>query len=193
MALSKEDIQKLINEKKIVIKPFDSALLEPAGITLRLSAHLLKPRFNGQVVDPALENSAPDYEEILMGEEGYVMAPDEFLLGCTLEAVTIPNNLLSQVDGRSTMGRIGLVPHQAAMAIWPGHGANAPRAITLELKNNGPYLIRLRTGLRIGNLVFHRLDTPSSEVYDASKSKYQHDGMRPGKPKFRKEIILPAK
>ncbi len=194
MALGRDDIIKLIQQREFEIDPLSADHIQPAGIQLSLGSNLarMKP---GQRIDPA-SGIEPEWELFTIDpEKGYDMKPGEFLLGHTQEKVGVPNSILAMVDGRSTAGRVGTVPHMAAMAIWPGHGKgpHGPRTITLELKNQGDAIIVFRPGWWIANLTLHRLETPVTVSYDSAKaSKYGADTAIM-LPKFNGEILLPER
>ena len=179
MALGNSDIAELIRSGTLVVSPLTQQHIQCAGIQLSLGAKLarMKP---GQRIDPA-SGIAPEWTVFdIDPETGYDFKPGEFLLGHTGEALAIPNTMLAMVDGRSTAARLGVVPHMAAMAIWPGHGYGkvgpSPRAITLELKNQGDATIVLRPGWFVANLTLHMLKTAVTISYDAAKhSRYGSD------------------
>ena len=177
MALSDRDIQRELDAGRLVIEPYDRELLQAAGYTLRLGAKILVPSEN-QTIDLAL-GAQPEHTEHDLGTSGgFRLLPGGFVLGHTLERISVPLDLLGRVDGRSTMARIGLLPHQAAMNIWPGHGmagdSSQPRSITLEVTNVGPHVIVLRPGVSIANFTLERLETAASAPYDLH-GRYQSD------------------
>ena len=177
MALSDRDIRRELEGGRLIIQPFEDELLQAAGYTLRLGQKILVPKA-GQTIDLAI-GGHPDHDEFdLSVSDGFRLSPGGFVLAHTQELISLPLDLLGRVDGRSTMARIGLLPHQAAMNIWPGHGMSKdgarPRAITLEVTNVGPYEIILRPGVSIGNFTLERLETPATVPYDFS-GRYQAD------------------
>lgn len=192
MALGIADIIESIRQKEIVVQPLSRDHIQRAGVQLSLGGKLakLKP---GQRIDPA-SGVPPEWEVITIDPvNGYEVKPGEFILGHTQELLGIPNDILAMVDGRSTAARLGIVPHMAAMAIWPGHGKGerGPRPITLEFKNQGDATIVFRPGWWIANLTFHRLETPVKISYDDAKvSRYGNDTAIM-LPRFNGEILQP--
>ena len=191
MALGRSDILEAIASGTLTIEPFRKHQhLQTAGIQLSLGRKLSKLR-PGQTIDLA-SGKSPEYDEFDIPQEGYSLPPGGFVLGHTFEKVCLPNDLLGMVDGRSTFGRIGGTPHQAAMAIWPGHGngEGGPRHITLEIKNQtSDCVIVLTERLFIANMTFHRVETAADVAYDrAPSSRYGKDY---GKmmPRFKQETL----
>ena len=176
MNLGRQQIVELLRSGQLVVDPISPGHLQPAGIQLSLGKMVAKMKL-GQIIDPA-SGIAPEFDTFEIGPAGLPLAAGEFLLGHTLEKLAIPGNMLAMIDGRSTMGRIGIVPHTAAMAIWPGHGKGplGPRQITLEIKNHADCTVVLRPGLFIANMTFQTLETPVEHNYDSStSSKYSAD------------------
>ncbi|MFN8389584.1 MAG: dCTP deaminase [Bdellovibrionota bacterium] len=176
MCLVQTQIVDLLRSRELVIRPMTRHHLQSAGVQLSLGTKLAKLR-PGQVIDPRSEKPL-EWDTFEIDEStGYILEPGAFVLGHTHEAVQVPDTLLAQLDGRSTLGRCGLVPHKAAMFIWPGHGGgeNGPRQITLEIKNHGEAAIILWPRLFIANMVFHRLEEAAAIGYDSSGGRYTAD------------------
>ncbi len=197
MALDRQSLIKELVTRRLVVDPITPKHLQAAGLQLSLGPNLAKMKREWwrlwwqKAIDPA-RGIGPEWTTFqLHPTKGYKLNPGEFALGHTLEKLTIPRNLLGMIDGKSSMARIGLPPHQAAMAIWPGHGdgPDGPRSITLELKNLGDRPIILRTGMFLANLTLHRLECPVETGYDQLvTSKYSGDaGIM--LPRFNGELI----
>ena len=175
-----------------MVTPLSVKHIQRAGIQLSLGAKLAKLKA-GQRIDPA-SGVSPEWEVFTIDpEKGDEVHPGEFLLGHTHESLGIPNDILAMVDGRSTAARLGIVPHMAAMAIWPGHGKgkNGARPITLEFKNQGNATIVFRPGWWIANLTFHRLDTPVTISYDDAKGSRYGEDTAIMLPRFNGELLTP--
>jgi dCTP deaminase len=165
---SNEDIQKALDSGELKITPFTKKHLRSAGITFHLGAQLLKP-LPGRVID-VKRGILPEYREITITDETpYQLEPQEFVLGHTYENVTVGLQLGFLIEGRSTLGRMGLTVVKTAMIVQPGH---EDRTITLELANHGPNPILLYPKMRIAKAVVFRLTSPTSKAYDL-KGKYR--------------------
>lgn len=141
--------------------------LQPASLDIRLGHEFAKTP-NDQIIDP--ENEDVEYNRFLVDHKGYVVDPGEFLLGTTKETIKLPRDLVAKVEGRSSYGRLGVIIHATAGFIDAGFQGQ----ITLEISNIASSSVRLRPNTRIGQLVFHQLDTPSEVPYgDKPDAKYQ--------------------
>lgn len=181
--LSNEDILRAIENKEFEITPFHEDQMRPAGLTFHLGDTLLKPK-PGKVID-VKKQELPEYDEIIItDDEPYLLKSGEFLLGQTAEKVTIGDSLGFMIEGRSTGARLGLTVVQTAMIVDTGH---TDRAITLELKNNGPNDILLYPNMKIARAVLFRLSKPTSINYDREKGKYRNQ-KNGGKPILQDEI-----
>jgi len=124
-----------------------------------------------QNIDPSLDQ--PDLTRLVEVEpdESFVLHPGEFVLGATFEAVTLPDDVAARLEGKSSLGRLGLLTHSTAGFIDPGFSGH----VTLELSNVATLPITLWPGMKIGQLCFFRLSSPAEHPYgsDASGSRYQ--------------------
>ena len=182
MMLSGEDIHRAIENGSLSIEPFFPKSVRPAGITLHLGETLLRPK-PGNVVD--IKNKIiPEYETInLADDKPYILESRGFVLGATLEAVTVGNNIGFLIEGRSTLARVGLTIVQTAMLVYPGH---TNRSITLELANHGPNSILLYPRMKIARAAIFELKTPSKQGYDVD-GKYRKQ-KKVGPPIFEDEF-----
>ena len=187
MMLSDVDLRAALAEGRIAITPFSDAQLRAAGITLHLGAQLQKPR-PGAVVD-VRARTLPEYDAIqLNAQEGYELEPQEFLLGHTLERITVGPSVGLLIEGRSTLARVGLTIVKTAMLVEPGHH---DRTIALEIANHGPNPIRLYPEMKIARAVVHDLKTPSSRPYDKTGGKYRDQVEDVGLPILKNEFRNP--
>lgn len=151
MILSGKTILKKIKNSELVIDPLSSEQVQPASIDLRLGNHFLAI---DEYVHPILSLEKPaKYREIVPKEGSIILPPQSFLLATTLEAVKLPSNLTAFVEGRSSIGRLGLFIQNAG---WVDPGFEGQ--ITLELFNANSLPIRLKAGRRICQLVFAKVD-----------------------------------
>lgn len=169
MVLSDTDIRHGIEARQIGIEPFDPERLNPASYTLSLGGRLLIPR-PGEVIDP----DAPhiEYDEVEIGDDGYVVKPGDFLLGSVAESLTVATTHSARLDARTSLARLGLNVLQGSTHIEPGQRDSHE---TLEISNIGPSTVRLRAGMKVVKVVFGLLETPASKGYAGSYAG-QKDG-----------------
>jgi dCTP deaminase len=160
--VSDRSLRELLARREIVVEPLDERQIQPASIDLRLGGHFLKVDENS-VDSIALDQPVP-YLEIKKPE--IVIPPQTFLLAVTREFIRLPANITAFVEGRSSIGRIGLFIQNAG---WVDPGFEG--TITLELYNANRLPIRLASGRRICQIVFARMDAPAGRPY---AGKYQH-------------------
>lgn len=159
--LSDRDILKEINEGSISLSPFNEELIQPASIDVRISNEFrVFKNHKYKVIDPAVKQ---DLTTPITVEDYFVLHPGEFVLSSTLEYVKI-KNLASRLEGKSSLGRLGLLTHATAGFIDPGFEGH----ITLELSNTANLPILLYPGMRIGQLAFFYLSSPPINLYGSS-------------------------
>ncbi len=171
MILSDRDIKKALHDKKIVIKPspdletqLGSCLLDlRLGPTFRVFNHSKTP-----YLDPQNQSTLKDVTSEVVVKEGetFTLHPGEFVLAITMEYIEMPDDLTGRLEGRSSIGRLGIVVHSTAANIECGFRGN----ITLELANMGRIPVMLHPGMRICSLSFEQLTTPADVPYYKKKS-----------------------
>jgi dCTP deaminase len=175
MILSDADILRRLEAGDLVVEPLDDPDLQiqPASVDLRLGREFLEfQRANIPCIHPGSEREVEEYVTETVVEEGeeFVLHPGDFVLGTTKERVEIPNDLLANVEGRSSLGRLAIVVHATAGVVDPGYRGQ----ITLELSNLGTAPVALTPGMRISQLVFTEMKNPAERPYGSSRgSKYQ--------------------
>jgi dCTP deaminase len=176
MILSDRDIRARLAQGDLAIGPLrDAALqIQPASVDLRLGREFLVYRPNRVAVldprDPATISAAMDRLEVA-GDQAFVLHPNEFALGTTVELVKMPVDLVGMVDGRSSIGRLAIVIHATAGFIDPGFEGQ----ITLELSNIGSIPVKLYPGMRIAQIVLHCMTSAAELPYGAARgSQYNH-------------------
>ena len=172
MVLSDHTIREEIAAGRIVIEPFDDALVQPCSIdvtvgdTFRVFRNSRYP-----YIDVKLEME--DLTELVRvgADEPFILHPGEFVLGVVAERVALPHDIVATLDGKSSLGRLGLVVHQTAGVIDAGFDGH----ITLELANVANLPITVYPGMRIGQLSFMTMTTPADRPYGSGDlaSKYQ--------------------
>ncbi len=160
--LSNVDIVSAIESGEIKIIPFEKKLLEPNSIYFRLDNKFAIPK--GGMVDFEEPNFSKLFDEKILDE--ITLRPGDFLLARTLEKVAISSKYSMMIEGRSTLARVGLTVVQTAMTVESGHGYPEPRKVVLEIRNDGPFNIRLIPGMKIAKGVFFKLNTPTDIPYD---------------------------
>lgn len=170
--LADRDIHAAIERGEIVIRPFDPSDVQPASVDLHLDRKFRVFR-NNRYPYIDLRQPQPDLTELLevRDDEPFILHPGEFVLGQTLEWVEIPDDLLAHLDGKSSLGRVGLLIHSTAGYVDPGWKGT----LTLELSNVANLPIALYFGMKIGQISFVRMTGPVEHPYGSPElgSKYQ--------------------
>jgi dCTP deaminase len=168
MVLSDIDIVERVANGDLTIQPYDESNVEPASVDLRLGADfkIVERPDSFAVVDPAV-GTEHTYDETT---DSVVIEPEDFVLATTKEFVELPDDLVANVLGRSSLGRLGISVHQTAGYIDPGFKGQ----ITLELSNHGPAPVRLAEGQRICQIFFTELSSPALHPYGHEGSQYQN-------------------
>lgn len=175
MILSDTDLLERLAEGDLVVDPIDDldTQVQPASIDMRLGSEFLEfQRTNIPCIHPNRADEVDEYVRETYVEEGdeFILHPGDFVLGTTKERVEIPPDLVATVEGRSSFGRLAVVVHATAGFIDPGFCGQ----ITLELSNLGAAPVALSPGMRVSQLVFTELKSPSTRPYGAERgSKYQ--------------------
>lgn len=175
MLLSDRDFKLEIDTGRIKIDPYDPALIQPASIDVRLDRYFrVFDNHKYPHIDPAVEQ--PDLTRLVEvgADEVFVLHPGEFVLASTLEQITLPTDLASRLEGKSSLGRLGLLTHSTAGFIDPGFSGH----VTLELSNMATLPIKLYPGMRIGQLCMFRLSSPSTHPYGAKVYGSRYQGQR---------------
>lgn len=170
--LSDRDIRSELDSGRVGLDPLDLSMVQPSSVDVRLDRFFrLFDNHKYQNIDPSLDQ--PDLTRLVEVEpdESFVLHPGEFVLGATFEAVTLPDDVAARLEGKSSLGRLGLLTHSTAGFIDPGFSGH----VTLELSNVATLPITLWPGMKIGQLCFFRLSSPAEHPYgsDASGSRYQ--------------------
>ena len=172
MLLSDRDIKAAIAEGRLGIEPYDAGLVQPSSIDVRLD-RFFRVFNNARYthIDPALQQDDLTTLVEPAGDEPFVLHPGEFVLGSTLEVISIPDDLAARLEGKSSLGRLGLLTHSTAGCVDPGFSGH----ITLELSNVANLPITIYEGMPIGQISFMRMDGPVEHAYGSGEtgSKYQ--------------------
>ena len=171
MVRSDRTISRLLAQGRIEIDPCDESLLQPSSVDVRVDRYFRVFRNNlYPYIDVKVEQEALT-ELVEVDEEPFVLHPGEFVLGSTLERVKLPDDLVGRLDGKSSLGRLGLLIHSTAGFIDPGWDGH----VTLELSNVANLPITIYPGMKIGQMSFVQLTEPAASPYGAAQlgSKYQ--------------------
>ena len=172
MVLSDRDIRAEIEGGRIVIDPFIPEAVQPSSVDLHLDRRFRVFR-NSRYPFIDVRADQPELTELVEigGDDPFILHPGEFVLGSTFERVGLPNDLVARLEGKSSLGRLGLLIHSTAGYVDPGWEGN----LTLELSNVANLPITLYDGMKIGQISFQRLTSPAEVAYgDASiGSKYR--------------------
>ena len=174
MILSDRSLREQLASGRIVIEPLDESLIQPSSVDVRISNLFRVFRNHTRSVLDVKEDLRELTEPIEMPEDGsepFMLHPGEFVLGSTLERVAVPDDLVGRVEGKSSLGRLGLLIHSTAGFIDAGFDGH----ITLELANVASLPITLYPGMKIGQVSFMQMTTPADNPYGkgATGSKYQ--------------------
>lgn len=153
-----------------LIHPFDDDLLQPASYDVRLADKVLVPdNLSFDIVDTRDPANPDIYKEVVMGNNGHVLLPGQFVLGSTQEWTNIHTDLVGRIEGKSSRARQGIQIHSAGY-LDPGFCGN----VTLEIVNFSPHSIRLHTDVLIAQLSFEKLSGPCRHPYSSERNHYQN-------------------
>jgi dCTP deaminase len=173
MVLSDHTIKEEIAKGRIVINPLGEGCIQPASVDLHLDRNILIFRNNRVAyIDVRKTNDRLTDMVTMADDDPFMLHPGEFVLGSTLEHVEVPDDLVARLEGKSSLGRIGLLIHSTAGYVdpgWKGH-------LTLELSNVSKLPITLYHRMKIGQISYLRLTTPADRLYGSAElgSKYQN-------------------
>ena len=172
MILSDRSIREALAARRIVIDPLDESCLQPSSIDVKVS-NLFRVFRNHSAAVIDVKKDLADLTELveIAVDEAFMLHPGEFVLGSTLERVAIADDLVARVEGKSSLGRLGLLIHSTAGFIDAGFDGH----ITLELSNVANLPITIYPGMKIGQVSFMTMTTPADKPYGsgARGSKYQ--------------------
>ena len=172
MILSDRSLREEIANNRIVIDPLDERCIQPSSIDVKVSNLFRVFRNHTAGIIDVKEDMEDLTELITIQDEGvFMLHPGEFVLGSTLERIAVPNDLVARIEGKSSLGRLGLLIHSTAGFIDAGFDGH----VTLELANVASLPITIYPGMRIGQVSFMRMTTPADKPYGsgAQGSKYQ--------------------
>jgi dCTP deaminase len=173
--LSDRDIRAELAQGRVVLEPFDDAMVQPSSIDVRIDKYFrVFENHRYPHIDPAEEQ--PDLTRMVEpeGDEPFILHPGEFVLASTYEVVTLPDDVAGRLEGKSSLGRLGLLTHSTAGFIDPGFSGH----VTLELSNVATLPIKLWPGMKIGQLCLFRLSSAAEHPYGSERYGSRYQGQR---------------
>ena len=175
MLLSDRDIHAEIDAGRVALDPWDPEMVQPSSIDVRLDRYFRTfENHRYPHIDPSIAQPELTREVGPEGDEPFILHPGEFVLGSTYEVVTLPDDVAARLEGKSSLGRLGLLTHSTAGFIDPGFSGH----VTLELANVANLPITLYPGMKIGQLCFFRLSSPAMHPYGSEKYGSRYQGQR---------------
>jgi dCTP deaminase len=173
--LSDRDIKAEIESGRVAVEPYEQGMVQPSSVDVRIDRFFrLFDNHKYPVIDPAAEQ--PDLTRLVSvdPDEAFVLHPGEFVLASTYEAVSLPDDLAARLEGKSSLGRLGLLTHSTAGFIDPGFSGH----VTLELSNVATLPIKIWPGMKIGQLCFFRLSSNAEFPYGSDRYGSRYQGQR---------------
>jgi dCTP deaminase len=173
--LSDRDLRAEIDAGRLVIDPYDDGLVQPSSIDVRLDRYFrVFENHRYPHIDPAEEQDELTRLVEVAVDEPFILHPGEFVLGSTYEVIGLADDLAARLEGKSSLGRLGLLTHSTAGFIDPGFNGH----VTLELSNVATLPIKLWPGMKIGQVCVLRLTSPSEHPYGSSVYGSRYQGQR---------------
>ena len=175
MILSDRDIRKALGDARIAIEPFDEADVQPSSVDLHVD-NLFRTFHNARYPYIDVKQPMEDLTELVEVEEAeaFILHPGEFVLGSTRERVRLGDDLVARLEGKSSLGRLGLLIHSTAGYVDPGFEGH----LTLELSNVANLPITIYPGMRIGQISFFALSSPADNPYGSAGARSKYQGQR---------------
>jgi dCTP deaminase len=173
--LSDRDIRAELAAGRVVLDPYDPIMVQPSSVDVRIDKYFrVFENHRYPHIDPAVEQ--PDLTRLVEPavDEPFILHPGEFVLASTYEVITLPDDVAGRLEGKSSLGRLGLLTHSTAGWIDPGFSGH----VTLELSNVATLPIKLWPGMKIGQLCLFRTSSPSEFPYGSSVYGSRYQGQR---------------
>ncbi len=175
MLLSDRDLRAELQAGRVGLDPYDEGMIQPSSVDVRLARYFrvfenhLYPH-----IDPAEEQADLTRLVETGPDEAFILHPGEFALASTYEVITLPDDIAGRLEGKSSLGRLGLLTHSTAGFIDPGFSGH----VTLELSNVATLPIKLWPGMKIGQLCLFRLSSPAEHPYGSAVYGSRYQGQR---------------
>ena len=175
MLLSDRDIRAEIATGRVAVEPFAESMVQPSSVDVRLDRFFrVFENHKYLVIDPSIEQSELTREVVVEPNEHFILHPGEFVLASTYEIITLPDDIAGRLEGKSSLGRLGLLTHSTAGFIDPGFSGH----ITLELSNVANLPVKLFPGMKIGQLCLIKLSSPAEHPYGSAVYASRYQGQR---------------
>ena len=175
MLLSDRDIRAEITAGRVKVEPFTEAMVQPSSVDVRLDRFFrVFENHKYSVIDPSTEQPELTREVAVTADEFFILHPGEFVLASTYEVITLPDDIAGRLEGKSSLGRLGLLTHSTAGFIDPGFSGH----ITLELSNVANLPVKLFPGMKIGQLCLIKLSSPAEHPYGSAVYGSRYQGQR---------------
>ena len=175
MLLSDRDIRAEITAGRVSVEPYEESMIQPSSVDVRLDKFFrVFENHKYSVIDPSIEQSELTREVVAYDGEAFILHPGEFVLASTYEIITLPDDIAGRLEGKSSLGRLGLLTHSTAGFIDPGFSGH----ITLELSNVANLPVKLFPGMKIGQLCLIKLSSPAEHPYGSAIYASRYQGQR---------------
>ena len=175
MLLSDRDIAAEIKAGRVQVEPFEPKIIQPSSVDVRLDRFFrVFENHKYEVIDPSVEQSELTREVAVAPDDFFILHPGEFVLASTYEVITLPDDIAGRLEGKSSLGRLGLLTHSTAGFIDPGFSGH----ITLELSNVANLPVKLYPGMKIGQLCLIRLSSSAEHPYGSAVYGSRYQGQR---------------
>ena len=175
MLLSDRDIAAEIKSGRVKVEPFDAKMIQPSSVDVRLDRFFrVFENHRYEVIDPSIEQSELTREVAVAPDDFFILHPGEFVLASTYEVITLPDDIAGRLEGKSSLGRLGLLTHSTAGFIDPGFSGH----ITLELSNVANLPVKLYPGMKIGQLCLIKLSSAAEHPYGSALYGSRYQGQR---------------
>jgi len=173
--LSDRDIASEIQKGRVKVEPFTDAMIQPSSVDVRLDRFFrVFENHKYSEINPSIEQDELTREVEVGPEDSFILHPGEFVLASTYEVITLPDDIAGRLEGKSSLGRLGLLTHSTAGFIDPGFSGH----ITLELSNVANLPVRLFPGMKIGQLCLIKLSSPAEHPYGSAIYGSRYQGQR---------------
>ena len=175
MLLSDRDIAAEIKAGLVQVEPFDTKMIQPSSVDVRLDRFFrVFENHKYEVIDPSIEQPDLTREVAVAPDDFFILHPGEFVLASTYEVITLPDDIAGRLEGKSSLGRLGLLTHSTAGFIDPGFSGH----ITLELSNVANLPVKLYPGMKIGQLCLIKLSSAAEHPYGSAVYGSRYQGQR---------------
>jgi dCTP deaminase len=173
--LSDRDIRAELAAGRVILDPFDPQMVQPSSVDVRIDKYFrIFENHRYPHIDPAVEQPDLTRQVEPDPDEPFILHPGEFVLASTYEIITLPDDVAGRLEGKSSLGRLGLLTHSTAGWIDPGFSGH----VTLELSNVATLPIKLWPGMKIGQLCLFRTSSPSEHPYGSAVYGSRYQGQR---------------